>query len=63
MPQGDPLISLLHEFKNELVALKTPDNSGPRSQIKTTTNMSFPKGDMEALEDLDSWLRGFDRVV
>ena len=31
--------------------------------MKTATNMDFPKGSEEALLDLDSWLREFDRVV
>ena len=31
--------------------------------MKTTTTIDFPKGTPEALLDLDSWLREFDRVV
>ena len=31
--------------------------------MKTSTLLEFPKGNEEALLDLDSWLREFDRVV
>ena len=31
--------------------------------LKTTAMLEYPKGTQAALEDLDSWLREFDRAV
>ena len=40
-----------------------PPPSTMRSQLKTTQTLEFPKGTDAALEDIDAWLREFDRVV
>ena len=65
--QPDPMLqatlNLLTEFKAEIINLKTPSNSAPRSQLKTTANMTFTNGSLDALDKLDTWLKEFDRVV
>ena len=61
---ANPMMELLSEFKREIVAARTVTGGGAeRSVMNTTTLMELPKGTPEALADLDSWLREFDRVV
>ena len=57
----DALVQILNEFKNAIV--NQNDSGGQRTMLKTAAVMEFPKGSEEALEDLDSWLTEFDRVV
>ena len=67
----DPMIDLLREFKHELIEGRqgqqskshTQHEGTVRSTLKTSATMEFPKGSADALMDLDSWLREFDRVV
>ena len=61
---ADPMLELLREFKTELVAVRASEsNIRPHSVMKTNTQMNFTMGSEEALADLDSWLREFDRVM
>ena len=47
----------------EFVINSHAPRQGVSSLMKTSTTMESPKGSDEALEDLDAWLREFDRVV
>ena len=55
--QGD-----LGRIQEQMLNEKNDPKKG-RTYLKTPQILEFPKGSVEALEDLDSWLHEFDRVV
>ena len=56
--QGD-----LGRIQESMLNAEHGESRKGRTYLKTPQVLEFPKGSVEALEDLDSWLHEFDRVV